>query len=791
MNNQHPVIIGSSLTGLLISRSLSLAGIDHILIGGDEPEEKPRLGESLHELASAEFWRWLGPEFYECFCPKNHLCVLNGYFVSLVHTRDPNQPFEPIIYEGPKVTLSKMVMGLMNVDRSKMDKILYHQIKNDPHCRFIYDMAARVIYNKEADTISAIQLSNGETIANPRYVFDGTGPAGVVAKAAGVEKALMGERERLVWTHRYQTETVTTETRPKAWWQYGTTNLKLIEAIDGVNGPAWLIALPDKISIGISVAADRYPPDRIDDDTLVQRIDEAFARRGIDLRSDYPEIKPVQGLHYQHFIRERAYGANWLLPGIAYMQVWFTTLMGVVASTLAARLAPQILETPETTGQLYQNTLKEHLNLHAVFQGVIKGPPFSNINDVREFARQALSVNDHVRSMGWQIVNGDENSNIGLYKFDELKYKLLSLDTLSSQLAFEMLTPIVAPTSPKLCETSLLKEQGAIINANYFTSVPPMMTYFFTHRKQWRILDNLMIQDWEQLQKLNLTDLILSNVNRSEKIGVTTPSEAAEDEIRFTATREALVTVQPNGTKSPFFGVAAGYGDVPLLSRMTAYFGFNQPYYLLQLPSPQIQPLEDLAASYIALIRTIQPHGPYQLGGFNIGGVVAYEMGQQLLAGGDPVSMLALVDTPYPTGNSLPVLSYRRNKSVNRPFRNSYRNSQAAPGVQGVLDRLKPHLPAIVQEVTVGYKTFIEALSDEAYQTNLQITQTYKPATYPGSAVFISAAMSPVRYLGALQRWQAVIPQGLMIHQVSGNMATLLSTPKIQVLAETLKQYLD
>lgn len=54
-----------------------------------------------------------------------------------------------------------------------------------------------------------------------------------------------------------------------------------------------------------------------------------------------------------------------------------------------------------------------------------------------------------------------------------------------------------------------------------------------------------------------------------------------------------------------------------------------------------------MAAHYIREIRTLQPEGPYLLGGASFGGLVAFEMAQQLQAQGQQVALLALMD-PYP-----------------------------------------------------------------------------------------------------------------------------------------------
>jgi thioesterase domain-containing protein len=60
------------------------------------------------------------------------------------------------------------------------------------------------------------------------------------------------------------------------------------------------------------------------------------------------------------------------------------------------------------------------------------------------------------------------------------------------------------------------------------------------------------------------------------------------------------------------------------------------------------QTVEDLAAQYVRAMRTAQPYGPYRLIGHSFGGLIAYEMAQQLLLEGESVALLGLLDTHVP-----------------------------------------------------------------------------------------------------------------------------------------------
>src|SRR5271157_34077 len=111
-----------------------------------------------------------------------------------------------------------------------------------------------------------------------------------------------------------------------------------------------------------------------------------------------------------------------------------------------------------------------------------------------------------------------------------------------------------------------------------------------------------------------------------------------------------LVSIQPAGSRPPFFCIH-GAGGVVLIYRVLAqHLGPDQPFYGLQAQGldgcrPTLTRVEDMAALYVREIKRQQPHGPYFLGGYCGGGTIAYEVAQQLQARGEKVALLALFDT--------------------------------------------------------------------------------------------------------------------------------------------------
>jgi non-ribosomal peptide synthetase component F/thioesterase domain-containing protein len=111
-----------------------------------------------------------------------------------------------------------------------------------------------------------------------------------------------------------------------------------------------------------------------------------------------------------------------------------------------------------------------------------------------------------------------------------------------------------------------------------------------------------------------------------------------------------LVEIQPNGSRPPFFCIHGGGGNVLIYRDLSRHLGFDQPFFGLQAQGldgerPCLQTIEEMASLYVKEVRRFKPQGPYYLGGYCMGGTVAYEMARQLKAQGEEVALVGLFDT--------------------------------------------------------------------------------------------------------------------------------------------------
>ena len=93
-------------------------------------------------------------------------------------------------------------------------------------------------------------------------------------------------------------------------------------------------------------------------------------------------------------------------------------------------------------------------------------------------------------------------------------------------------------------------------------------------------------------------------------------------------------------------GLATSYATLPVISPDLAVFGLNSPF--LKNPRDYTCGINGIAEIFVAEIQRRQPHGPYILGGWSVGGVIAYEAAAILINRGEIVHQMVLIDAPCP-----------------------------------------------------------------------------------------------------------------------------------------------
>jgi thioesterase domain-containing protein/acyl carrier protein len=131
--------------------------------------------------------------------------------------------------------------------------------------------------------------------------------------------------------------------------------------------------------------------------------------------------------------------------------------------------------------------------------------------------------------------------------------------------------------------------------------------------------------------------------------------EPGSEPVRSVAAKKGqhVVPIQTEGRRPKLFLVHGAGGNVLGFRELAHYFGKDQPVYGLQARGvdgklPPFATIAEMADSYLAELREVQPHGPFCLGGYSGGGVIAYEMAQRLRARGEVVAYVGMIDTWCP-----------------------------------------------------------------------------------------------------------------------------------------------
>ena len=228
----------------------------------------------------------------------------------------------------------------------------------------------------------------------------------------------------------------------------------------------------------------------------------------------------------------------------------------------------------------------------------------------------------------------------------------------------------------------------------------------------------------------------------------------------------AVVALQPRGSKRPFFCVHELSGDILCYMNLARHLGQDQPFYALRARGLDgiEEPLGDIramAASYNEKIQTVQPKGPYALGGLSLGGVVAFEMAQQLRAKGEAVDLVALLDSGVNSkqGSVAWWWSFLRNLPGDFPSwligSSQLNHSQWLDLIRLKIRRAKARLAVNFQsapEISETYSAnLIREMGDlfwfseqhrKVARAQYQALKKYKPQVYPGRLTLFRARIS-------------------------------------------------
>ncbi len=269
----------------------------------------------------------------------------------------------------------------------------------------------------------------------------------------------------------------------------------------------------------------------------------------------------------------------------------------------------------------------------------------------------------------------------------------------------------------------------------------------------------------------------------------------------FSETPSSLVLIQPNGNKRPLFLVHPAGGHVFPFVGLAQCLGPDQPCYGLQArgveegQEPHTR-IEDMAACYIEAIQSVQPEGPYLLGGWSMGGEIAFEMAQQFHARGQSVALLALLDARIPS-SAENVADEDFEATLMADVVRYFGFSKDLSESLAVLPREELLARVLEQGKTSGLiPTDIEASQAhrliELCKSDFRASRNYVLHRYPGRVTLFKASDDlSGNLLDATLGWSDWAEGGVDVQVVPGNHATMVYKPNVETLADKLAACID
>ncbi len=338
------------------------------------------------------------------------------------------------------------------------------------------------------------------------------------------------------------------------------------------------------------------------------------------------------------------------------------------------------------------------------------------------------------------------------------------------------------------------------------------------------IRDDFFELGGDSMLAVRLVALIRKRLGRNLPISTLVTARTVEDlakllEEKTEGRRRHLVAIQPRGTKPAVYWMHPGHGNIVCYLDLARHLGTDQPTYGLQALDMDdgVDPfadIEGMAARYVAEIRQHQPSGPYLIGGWSLGGVIAYEVAQQLTQAGEEVAALLLLDCSLPViASSLSAIS----PSLMRSYLliDHVRDAAAAAGkepppltpydIDGLT--MDAQLDLLVGElekrdaVPLGVDRETLRRYFEIRLARIDAQNRYVPRPYPGRITLIKTTtlnlgitLREMRkmYADAMLNhptygWGDLTPEPVEVRTVPGHHESMVREPHVRVLAEEVR----
>ena len=262
----------------------------------------------------------------------------------------------------------------------------------------------------------------------------------------------------------------------------------------------------------------------------------------------------------------------------------------------------------------------------------------------------------------------------------------------------------------------------------------------------------------------------------------------------------SLVPIQTDGERAPFFCIHARDGLTLKYRQLSEALGDNQPFYGLRSQGIEgdalpLQSIEAMAERYISEIQEVQPEGPYHLGGWSLGGWIAFEMARQLRAKGEKVGPVVIFDTrahKHPNYKKALSLSQRvhfRLKAIQSNIRNHLNQAVKGSGPVSYFGSLVKRKASRGRKGPrqIVWEGEIPLYVEQVWNANRKALKRYQPRP---ADIKIALFRTEEDGAGAHYGWDELVGHQVQLFDVSGNHTTFLEPPNVDKLAAIMKALL-
>ncbi len=270
----------------------------------------------------------------------------------------------------------------------------------------------------------------------------------------------------------------------------------------------------------------------------------------------------------------------------------------------------------------------------------------------------------------------------------------------------------------------------------------------------------------------------------------------------------SVIPVQPRGTRTPLFFAPGAGGELFVFDELARALGPRQPLHVLDMyvfdegeERTRELTMMDVAARMLRDIRQVQPHGPYQLAGYSLGGNIVLEIAQQMRAAGEQVALLALLDCDGPAYPLLQPFLTRTVQHIRHAV--SLGPGKTLPYLWTRFGKLSRYINGPIEEELNLYRDqdggdllpreMLDAL-ERSLAPVLRAWEQYVPQFYGGAALVVRADVR-LGMVGVVDDdpalgWGPIIGGGLKLERLDCNHFQLLRPEFASRLAALLQRYL-